>query len=256
MVETIAIHRSKPLTGSLHYVPDNNQALICALVSVYNAAEVPLGNSGLGRQRALGNADVWNNWFYGCPQVQGKFDDKKMIFFDDRIVDVAHLEDHPLLNPSFLHDNWSKMKNGALAVPREYFSALVELSRVEGSGVRALSHADMGTINNSFGLSEAKANAYLKNFLGLSEVEREAYLEEHKRKHGEKIYLYYALKDAEQEEAEGRLSVFSYNFNLDGISSLGYSYARLLGVRRGVASVASSSAEGATPKISSTPTLE
>ncbi|MDP3728348.1 MAG: hypothetical protein Q8R18_02730, partial [bacterium] len=105
MVKTIAIHRSQPLTGSMHYVPDKNQALICALESVYNATEVPFGNSGLGRQRAFGNTDVWDNWFYGCPQVQGKVDDKSMFFFDDRVVDVDHLEDHPLLNPVFLRDN-------------------------------------------------------------------------------------------------------------------------------------------------------
>ncbi|MDP3728397.1 MAG: hypothetical protein Q8R18_02990, partial [bacterium] len=179
----------------------------------------------------------------------GKVDDKSMIFFDDRVVDVDHLEDHPLLNPGFLRDNWSEMKNGSLPVSQEYFSALVELSRVEGSAVRALAHTDLGKINTSLDLYAAKDHAYLKAFLGLSEAEIKSYLQAHETKHGKNIRLYCALQDAEQEKAMGRLSVFISNSDLDGSDYLGSDVARLLGVRRGVASVASSSAEGAAKKV-------
>ncbi len=227
-MEKIQFLGSECLEASVHYVENRFQAFIHVLESIYRENEVPEGNFCLARQRSLGNPFVLANWFYGCPQVQGRVDGEKMIFFDDRLVDGAHLEDHPLLNPSFLRDNWSSMRNGALPVSQKYFSALVDLSRAKDSGVRSLSHRNMGRINTTLTISEAKDSPYVKAFLGLSEEERRAYLQAHRTKHGETMSLRCSLDDAEQEAPMGSESSFDYVINLDGSDSLDSEDARLL----------------------------
>ena len=195
MIQKSPFFMQGSLKASVYYAKEE-RSLIKALEYVYAQNEVPLGNSGLALQRALKNGVVWNDWFYGCPQVQGKVAGKNMLFFDDRVVDVNHLDDHPLLNPSFLSDHWSEIQVGAMPVSREYLSTLVDLSRDVHSGVRALSHKDLGRINASFTLSEAKDHAYLKAFLGLSEEERKAYMKEHQARYGDSIHLWCGLSDA------------------------------------------------------------
>jgi len=216
-------------------------SLIRNLESLYSADEIPVGNSGLARQRSFGNNACWKYWFFCSPQVQGKVDGEKIILFDDRPVAVDHLDDHPLLNPSFLRDHWSEMNTGALAVPRRYFSALVDLSQNSRSGVRAVLHKDFGAINPSFPLAGIENHAYLKAFLGLPDEERMAYLQEHKKRY-ESIYLNCILRDADQKNPEGRLSVFGSYDDLYGSYDLGNDCAHLLGV---CASAASFGAEGA-----------
>lgn len=243
-MERIAFYRSHPLQGSVHYKV-GDQALIDALESVYGNNEVPLGNTLLAQQRALGNMPVWSKWFYGCPQVQGTVDGERIILFDDRMVDVNHLENHPLLNPSFLRDTWRSISDGALPVSREYFMSLVELSANTNSGVRKLAHRDLKRINTLISTNVAMTNPYFAAFTGLSERERGEYLKAHEAKHGKNIGLHCALADAKKDPATGRLSVFDGNYFLSGDLDLSYGYARLFGVQ---ASVASSSAEGAAKK--------
>ena len=227
-MEKVQFLRNQPLNGSIHY-ESGNQSLISALDSVYGNDEVVLGNVGLARQRSLGNKSVWGAWFYGCPQVQTRIDGEGIILFDDRVVDVNNLGNHPLLNPSFLKDNWSKLENGALPVRREYVSSLLDLSHIPHSGVRAVYHKDLGRINTSFLVSEAKVHPYFTAFTGLSEAERAAYLNEHAQRYNA-LNLWCALDDAERGQAMGRLSVFNNNNNLNGNNNLNNDNAQLFGI--------------------------
>lgn len=243
-MEEIDFMVGKSVKASMHYVR-GDQACIQALESVYGHGEVALGNRGLSLQRGLGNRKVWDNWFHGCPQVQTKIDGAGMILFDDRVVDVDHLEDHPLLSPYYLRDHWKRMQDGAIPAPQKYVSSLVELSRVPDSGVRALAHRDLGRMNTSFSPNKARSHPYFAAFTGLSEEERKEYLKAHEAKHGKNITLCCALQDTERETPMGRWSVFDSYDDLGGYDDLDSDLARLFGVRRGLASVASTSAEGA-----------
>ena len=242
-MEKIPFYRA-PFKGTLHY-ENGIHAIIRALESCYANCDVPLGNQALARQRALRNEHAWYLSIYGCPLVQGKIDGEKVILFDDRVVDASHLEDHPLLNPAFLRDHWSSIRNGALAVPREYFSALVELSRTPASGVRKLSYRDLRGINRDIDVTEAATDLSFVAFTGLSDAEKELYLKEQRNRGSYTIVLSCTLKDAEQETPMGSLSAFNNSNVLCCSNPLNLTSALLIGVP---ASLASSSAESAAKK--------
>ena len=238
-MEQVPFYVTCPVKASMHYIAEKRRGIVQALESVYANGEVPLGNYGLSLQRSFGNTIMWDNWSFGCPQIQGKVNGEAKVFFDDRIVDVNHLEDHPLLDPAFLSDHWSEINQGTLPISDQYLSALVDLSAIEGSGVRCLSHKDVGKLGEDLSLSEARKRNYIKAFLGLSEREREAYLEFQNRKHGDVIRVYFNLIDGEQKEPRGRLSQFTEVGRLNGSYYLSDGHARFFGIDQSLGRVSS-----------------
>ena len=244
--ESFEYHVSMPLRGSIFY-RGGHQALISALESMYGSGEVPLPSPLLARQRALSRSDdpFWNCRFHASPQVQIEVDSEKVVIFDHRVVDPMHLDDSPLLNPRYLRDHWDETKGGALPVPSVYADSLVDLSQTAGSGVVAVSHKDLGAMNEHIHFNQAAQHPYFIAFTSLSEADRALYLKAHEAKHGKQMGLWCVLEDAEKEVPMGCLSVFGNNYDLYG-DDIHSDLARLAGVQR---ALVISSAQGATINI-------
>jgi len=243
MKESIPYRLQEELQGTIHY-EECERAIISALESVYGNNEVPATNPVIARQRSFADKEeqVWRHWFQGSPQIQAEIDGKRFVFFDHRLPKPENLDDFPLLNPVYLRDHWSQLKNSALSVPRAYLDLLVDLSRAgSDSGVWSVSHSDIGRINCSMDLQAEEGEPYFSAFLGVTPEERRAYSNKYRVVKGDYFGLYFSLNDANQDEARGRVSVFGDHYH-------GIEGARFFGVRRRWASAASHSAEGATQR--------